>query len=98
MFDLLAADPGNRLLGLGRHFTAEQEAAAAREPERITLHPIDLSLVPLDLSAQLDMCIRDATHAVIILNAGMVEPVGAIGSVRPAEVARSVAVNMTAAM
>jgi len=98
MFDLLAADAGNRLLGLGRRFTPEQEAAAVREPGRITLHPVDLSLVPLALGAQLDVCIRGATRAVIILNAGMVEPVGAIGCVPPADVARSVAVNMTAPM
>ncbi len=96
LFERLAADSGNRILALGRHFTAEQEAAAAREPERITLQPMDLSLVPLELSDQMDVCIRNATHAVIILNAGMVEPVGAVGSAPPADVVRSVAVNLTA--
>jgi benzil reductase ((S)-benzoin forming) len=98
LFDLLARDPNNRVLGLGRHFTAGQRAAAAAEPERITLHAVDLSLVPLELGAQMDVCTRDTEHAVIILNAGMVEPVGAVGSVRPADVVRSVAVNMTAPM
>jgi NAD(P)-dependent dehydrogenase (short-subunit alcohol dehydrogenase family) len=98
LFDLLAGDPGNRLLGMGRHFTADQEAAAAREPERITLHPVDLSLVPLDLSAQMDVCTRDTEHAVIILNAGMVEPVGAVGTAPTADLVRSIAVNLTAPM
>jgi benzil reductase ((S)-benzoin forming) len=98
LFDLLAGDPSNRVLALGRHFTAEQEAAAAAEPDRIRLHTVDLSAVPLELGAQMDVSIRDTAHAVIIVNAGTVEPVGAVGSVRPADIARSVAVNLTAAM
>ena len=98
LFDLLAADPGNRVLALGRHFTAAQEAAAAAEPDRVRLHTVDLSLAHLELGAQMDVSTRDTEHAVIILNAGTVEPVGAVGSVRPADVARSVAVNLTAPM
>jgi benzil reductase ((S)-benzoin forming) len=98
LFDLLAADRSNRVLGLGRHFTPEQEAVASAEPERIRLHAVDLSLVPLELSAQMDASVRDTEHAVIILNAGMVEPVGAVGGLRPADIARSVAVNLTAPM
>jgi benzil reductase ((S)-benzoin forming) len=98
LFERLATDSGNRILALGRHFTAEQEAAAAREPERITLQSMDLSLVPLELSAQMDMCTRDTEHAVVILNAGMVEPVGAVGTAPPADLVRSVAVNLTAPM
>jgi benzil reductase ((S)-benzoin forming) len=98
LFELLAADRGNQVLGLGRHFTAEQEAAAAAEPDRVRLHTVDLSAAPLELSGQLDVCIRGAEHAVIILNAGTVEPVGAVGGLPPADIARSVAVNLTAPM
>jgi benzil reductase ((S)-benzoin forming) len=98
MFDLLAADPANRVLGLGRHFTPEQEAAAAAEPDRIRLHTVDLSAAHLELNAEMDVSIRGAAHAVIILNAGTVDPVGAVGGLRPADIARSVAVNLTAPM
>jgi benzil reductase ((S)-benzoin forming) len=98
LFEQLAADRSNRVLGLGRHFTPAQEAAAAAEPDRIRLHAVDLSTVPLELSDRMDVSIRDTEHAVIILNAGTVEPVGPIGSLRPADIARSVAVNLTGPM
>jgi len=98
LFDLLAADPGNRVLGLGRHFTAEQEAAAAAEPDRVRLHTVDLAAAHLELGTRMDVSIRDTEHAVIILNAGMVEPVGAVGCLPAADIARSVAVNLTAPM
>jgi NAD(P)-dependent dehydrogenase (short-subunit alcohol dehydrogenase family) len=96
LFDLLAGDPENRVLALGRHFSPQQRAAADKEPDRITLQTVDLSGEILGLRDRMDVCIRDTGHAVIILNAGMVEPVAAVGSLPPADVARSVAVNLTA--
>jgi NAD(P)-dependent dehydrogenase (short-subunit alcohol dehydrogenase family) len=102
LFEQLATDPGNRVLGLGRHFTAEQRAAAGAEPHRIRLHTVDLAGAVLGLRTPLDAAIRDTgppvEHAVLILNAGVVEPVGAVGALPDADVARSVAVNLTAPM
>jgi benzil reductase ((S)-benzoin forming) len=96
LFERLAGDPENRVLAVGRRFTPEQEAAARAEPGRVTLHTADLAGANLGLRDPMDAATRDTSHAVLILNAGTVEPVGAVGTLDPADVAASVAVNLTA--
>jgi NAD(P)-dependent dehydrogenase (short-subunit alcohol dehydrogenase family) len=96
LFEQLAADKENRLLGLGRTFAPEQRAAAGAEPDRIHLHSVDMAGVDLGLRAPMDAACRDTGHAVLIINAGTVEPVGAVGALPDADLARSVAVNLTA--
>jgi benzil reductase ((S)-benzoin forming) len=98
-FTQLATDGENRIVGLGRTFTDEQRRLAAAEPGRISLVETDFAATAnLDLERPLHAAIRRASHGYLILNAGMVEPVGAVGSLRPADVANSVAVNLTAPM
>lgn len=97
LFDDLAAR-GHRLLALGRHFTEEQRALAGAEPGRITLSQVDLSggEVPADELGSFLTAGDRAEPAVLIHNAGVVEPIGRVGSLDPAELSRSVQVNLLA--
>jgi NAD(P)-dependent dehydrogenase (short-subunit alcohol dehydrogenase family) len=97
-FEQLAASPEHRVVGLGRAFTESQRELAAKEPERILLFEVDFAAASPDLARPIRAATDGAEHASLILNAGMVEPVGAVGSLRPADVAQSVAVNLTAPM
>lgn len=97
-FEQLAADPENRVAGLGRTFTERQRRLAEAEPHRIALYDVDFSSASLGLDDPFSYAYRGATHRYLILNAGTVEPVGAVGSLPPADIARSVAVNLTAPM
>jgi NAD(P)-dependent dehydrogenase (short-subunit alcohol dehydrogenase family) len=98
LFDRVAGDPGNRVAGLGRSFTDGQRELAAAEPERVALYGVDLASAGPALAGPMEFATRDVTHAYLVLNAGTVEPVGAIGSLSPADIARSVAVNLTGPM
>lgn len=97
LFEQLAASPAHRVIGVGRTFSAAQRELAAAEPDRIHLFEADLTA-----DASLDRPIAAVTsgtdRAHLILNAGMVEPVDAIGALDPAVVRDSVAVNLTAPM
>jgi benzil reductase ((S)-benzoin forming) len=97
-FEQLAAEPEHRVVGLGRAFTEAQRDLAAEEPDRIQLYEVDFGSTEADLARPMRAAVDGAQHASLILNAGTVEPVGAVGSLRPAEVAQSVAVNLTAPM
>lgn len=98
--DALARDllnRGHHLLGLGR----SGNAALARDfPERFSEHALDLA----DLAAlaswlaggPLRDFLADADQAVLINNAGMLQPVGPLGSQGDAGIARALALNLGA--
>lgn len=98
LFDELAGR-GHRLLALGRRFTADQRALAAAEPDRVRLHEADLSTEGA-ATADLPGFLGDDPDepAVLIHNAGVVQPVGRIGSLDPVELTFSVQVNLLAPM
>ena len=97
LFAQLAADREHRVAGIGRTFTEEQRALAAAEPERIALYEADLTTEHA-LAGPMAFAAEKGTPAYLILNAGMVEPVGPIGRLDPDVVRASVAVNLTAPM
>jgi benzil reductase ((S)-benzoin forming) len=112
-FDELAGR-GDRILGIGRHFTDAQRKLAAAEPERIRLHEADLTdpgSVPGAAALRDFLAGRDfspaeghgapggsagAGEAVLIHNAGIVEPIAEVGALPPDTVAAAVTVNLTA--
>lgn len=98
--DALARDllgRGHHLLGLGRSGNA---ALAHDFPQHFSEQPLDLS----DLAAlagwlaggQLRDFLADADQAVLINNAGMLQPVGPLGSQGDADIARALALNLGA--
>jgi NAD(P)-dependent dehydrogenase (short-subunit alcohol dehydrogenase family) len=90
---------GDRVLALGRRFSAEQHAAALAEPDRVRLRPADLAdPATLPTAAELAefVAFRGTAEAVLVLNAAVFEPFGPIGALRAAEAADTVAVNLTA--
>jgi benzil reductase ((S)-benzoin forming) len=98
LFDEFLAS-GDRLLGLGRRFTDAQYAAERAEPQRIRLRQVDLAYpASLPAAAEIASFVHDAAEVVVIHNAGVIEPVGAIGALLPDEIERAVAVNLTAPM
>lgn len=88
-------DAGDRILALGRHFTESQVALAEGQPDRVRLRQADLS-VPASLpsSGELASFIQDADEVVLIHNAGMIEPAGAVGALTPAEIIDAAMVNL----
>lgn len=98
LFDQLAGR-GDRVLALGRHFTPAQRALAEREPERVTLQAADLAeLGSLPDAEELAEALRGAAGAALVHNAAVIEPIGSVGALEPAQVTRAVTVNLTAAM
>jgi benzil reductase ((S)-benzoin forming) len=97
-FDELAGR-GDRVLGLGRSFTDGQRDLASAEPDRILLHPADLADPgTLPEVETLRGFLAGTDEAVLIHNAGTVEPIGPTGSLPPGAVTTAVAVNLTAPM
>jgi NAD(P)-dependent dehydrogenase (short-subunit alcohol dehydrogenase family) len=91
------ADRGERILGIGRRFTDEQNKLAAVEPDRVRLYRADLANpATLPDAAVLRDFLRD--ECVLIHNAGVIEPIGAISDLSPAAVAAAVTINLTAPM
>ncbi|MDT5036284.1 MAG: hypothetical protein QOE03_1469, partial [Micromonosporaceae bacterium] len=102
LFARLAAR-GDRILAIGRRFTADQRALAGDEPTRVRLHTADLAdigdpSVARTLRGDLDAVLADATEVVLINNAATIAPIGAITGLAPAAVAAAVTVNLTAPM
>jgi NAD(P)-dependent dehydrogenase (short-subunit alcohol dehydrogenase family) len=90
---------GDRILALGRRFTAAQHNAERSAPQAVRLRTVDLAYgASLPTAGELSSFTLDAAHIVLVLNAGVVDPVGAVGSLTPAEVQNAVAVNLTAPM
>jgi benzil reductase ((S)-benzoin forming) len=95
--EFLAA--GDRILALGRRFTEAQHAAERRQPQRVRLRPVDFAYpATLPAAAELASFLHDATDVVIVHNAAVLDPVGAIGTLTADEVHAAVAVNLTAPM
>jgi benzil reductase ((S)-benzoin forming) len=92
LFDGLAGR-GDRIVAIGRHFTTAQHAAAVAEPDRIALVTADLARPE---PPALDGLLAGATAVALVHNAGVIEPIGAVGRLAPARVVDAVAVNLTA--
>ena len=93
------AGRGHRVLALGRHFTEDQRELAAAEPDRFRLYEVDLSTGSTPTAELGEFLGGETTDpAVLIHNAGVVEPIGRVGTLDPAELTRSVRVNLLAPM
>src|SRR5690606_24308700 len=98
LFEQLDA-AGDRLVGLGRTFTKAQQRRAAAAPDRVMLRPTDLAQPStLPSATELADALTGTGHAVLIHNAAVVGPIGAVGSLSPAPLAHAVTVNLTAPM
>jgi benzil reductase ((S)-benzoin forming) len=90
---------GDRILAVGRHFTDQQRQIRDERPLDISLHTTDLEdprWLP-DVET-LRPFLRGTNEAVLIHNAAVVDPIGAIGSLQEQPVLTAVAVNFTAPM
>lgn len=87
---------GHRLLALGRGFTGAQRLLASDEPDRVRLRVTDLSGPAAGLPDAAELAeFLGGEPAVLVHNAGSVEPIGAVGALDPDRLAASVAVNLT---
>jgi NAD(P)-dependent dehydrogenase (short-subunit alcohol dehydrogenase family) len=96
LFEALAGR-GDRVYAIGRQFTDDQRALAAKEPDRVRLREADLT-DPSSLPDAGELNEFLLGEPVLILNAATVGPLGAIGRLPRHEVAAAVAVNLTAPM
>lgn len=97
-FDEFAAG-GDRILAISRRFTDSQYARERAEPQRIRLRQTDLSYpTSLPTAAELASFVHEASDIVLIHNAAVVRPVGAIGTLPDDQIAYAAAVNFTSPM
>src|SRR5215475_6338023 len=99
-FDQLV-EAGDRVMALGRRFTEEQRQVADGQPERLRLHTVDLAepcTIPGAALFSEFFAAGADSPVVLVHNAAAISPLGLIGSVDVDEMARAVAVNLTAAM
>ena len=90
---------GDRILALGRRFSDAQYAAERSEPQRVRLRPTDLAHpAALPPAAELASFVHGAGEVVLVHNAAVIDPVGAIGALPPEQITHAVAVNLTAPM
>jgi NAD(P)-dependent dehydrogenase (short-subunit alcohol dehydrogenase family) len=96
LFDEVAGR-GDRVLALGRGFTAAQRDLAAREPDRVRLREVDLrEPASQPDAAELREFLRGTRESVLVMNAAVVGPIGAVGALPPADLAAAFAVNLAA--
>ena len=88
---------GDRVVALGRRFTEQQQGLAATDPDRMVLRHADLS-DPATLPTREELAGLLGEHVVLVHNAGVVEPIGAVGELPPRAVAEAVTINLTAPM
>jgi benzil reductase ((S)-benzoin forming) len=90
---------GDRILALGRRFTDLQHAAERREPQRVRLRQVDFAYPnTLPAAAELASFLHGAADIVLVHNAAVLDPVGAVGTLSADEIQAAVAVNLTAPM
>jgi benzil reductase ((S)-benzoin forming) len=88
---------GDRILAVGRHFSPEQQLLRDERPVDVTLFSTDIAdahwLPDYDT---LRSFLRDADEVVLIHNAAVVDPIGAVGRLSTEAITNSIAVNLTA--
>jgi benzil reductase ((S)-benzoin forming) len=88
---------GDRVLAVGRRFTDAQRLARDARPQDIHLHATDLAdprwLPDSDI---LRPFLRDSGEVVLIHNAAVIEPIGAVGMLPEEAVINALSVNLTA--
>ncbi|HLT09198.1 MAG TPA: SDR family NAD(P)-dependent oxidoreductase [Micromonosporaceae bacterium] len=90
---------GYRVMALGRRFSVAQHAAERADPLRVRLRQADLAYpASLPSAAEFASFLSGSTDVVLVHNAGVIDPVGAIGTMAPEEIERAVSVNVTAPM
>jgi NAD(P)-dependent dehydrogenase (short-subunit alcohol dehydrogenase family) len=90
---------GDRILALGRRFTDAQHVAERTRPQQVRLRQVDLVYpAALPTAAELSSFVHDAAELVLIHNAAVLGPVGAVGTLSPQEIQTAVTVNLTAPM
>src|SRR5258706_6802170 len=88
---------GDRILAVGRHFTPEQQQMRDERPGDVTLFSTDLADAHwLPDNDTLRAFLRDADEAVLIHNAAVVDPIGAVGKLTTEAITQAIAVNLTA--
>src|SRR3954454_23449728 len=96
LFDVSSAR-GDRVLAVGRHFSQQQQLLRDERPSDVTLFSTDIAdahwLPDYDI---LRGFMRDSDDVVLIHNAAVVDPIGAIGRLSTEAITNSVAVNLTA--
>jgi benzil reductase ((S)-benzoin forming) len=90
-------DRGDRILAVGRGFTEAQQELAEADPKRVLLRHADLT-DPTSQPDAVELAGFLAGHGVLLLNAAVVTPIGAVGELSGPELAASVAVNLAAPM
>ncbi|WP_426510487.1 SDR family NAD(P)-dependent oxidoreductase [Dactylosporangium sp. McL0621] len=96
LFDVSSAR-GDRVLAVGRHFSPQQQLLRDERPGDVTLFSTDIAdahwLPDYDT---LRGFLRDADEVVLIHNAAVVEPIGAVGRLTTEAITNAIAVNLTA--
>ncbi|WP_433215911.1 SDR family NAD(P)-dependent oxidoreductase [Dactylosporangium sp. CS-047395] len=96
LFDVSTAR-GDRILAVGRHFNQQQQQLRDDRPTDVTLFSTDIAdahwLPDYDT---LRAFLRDADEVVLIHNAAVVEPIGAVGKLSTEAITNAIAVNLTA--
>src|SRR3954462_10500399 len=88
---------GDRILAIGRRFSDSPRAARDARPADIHLHATDLADPRwLPDADTIRPFLRDNAEVVLIHNAAVVEPIGAVGKLPEDPVLRALAVNLTA--
>jgi NAD(P)-dependent dehydrogenase (short-subunit alcohol dehydrogenase family) len=99
LFDALHSR-GDRILALSRRFTDTQRKLADAEPERVTLRRTDLGDgEQLPRPAEIGRFLEGApapAPAVLVHNAAIATPIGAVGALPPSHIAATLSVNFTA--
>lgn len=96
LFDVCSAR-GDRILAVGRHFTAEQQQLRDERPGDVTLFSTDVADAHwLPDHDTLRAFLRDSDEAVLLHNAAVVEPIGAVGKLSTEAITQAIAVNLTA--
>lgn len=90
---------GDRILALGRRFSQTQHQAERAQPHRVRLRPTDLAHpAALPGAAELGSFVHDSAEVVLVHNAAVLKPVGAIGALAADQIQYALTVNAVAPM
>ncbi|WP_238008135.1 SDR family NAD(P)-dependent oxidoreductase [Dactylosporangium sp. AC04546] len=96
LFDV-STGRGDRIFAVGRHFTPEQRQLRDERPEDVTLFSTDIADAHwLPDNDTLRAFLRGSDDVVLIHNAAVVEPIGAVGKLTTEAITNAIAVNLTA--